>query len=318
MGKYLGLPKHFGRKKKDLFSSIVDRMQQKALSWSTCFLSMAGKAVMLQSVLSAIPNFAMSAFELPVSLCKRIQSVLTRFWWEKKVCWVSWDTLTLPKGMGGLGFRDIQAFNRALLGKISWRIITKPDCLLARILVGKYCSNSSFLTIHAATSSSHGWKGILRGRDVLLNHLGKEIGDGEATSVWKDSWIKPDTKMKPYGPVLAQDQDLLVSDLLSRETKEWNKIKIDKLLPEPSSHILSIYPSKLGARDSYFWGFHSSGTYTAKTGYLSLQTTKLQSTAELLEQDTEGWSWTKYVWSPNLLPKLKMFLWKLSQCSTNL
>lgn len=28
VGKYLGLPEHFGRKKKDLFSSIVDRMKQ--------------------------------------------------------------------------------------------------------------------------------------------------------------------------------------------------------------------------------------------------------------------------------------------------
>lgn len=105
VGKYLGLPEHFGRKKKDLFTSIVDKMQQRAQSWSTRFLSMAGKATMLQAVLSPIPNHAMSCFELPVSLCKRIQSVLTRFWWdskegEKKVCWVSWEKLTLPKSSG--------------------------------------------------------------------------------------------------------------------------------------------------------------------------------------------------------------------------
>lgn len=96
VGKYLGLPELFGRKKKDIFTSIVDKMQQRSQSWSTRFLSMAGKATMLQAVLSPIPNHAMSCFELPVSLCKRIQSVLTRFWWdskegEKKVCWVSWQ-----------------------------------------------------------------------------------------------------------------------------------------------------------------------------------------------------------------------------------
>lgn len=79
---------------------------------------------MLQAVLSAIPTFAMTCFEIPISLCKRIQSVLTRFWWDSehgvnKIAWVAWDTLTLPKGLGGLGFRDIQAFNLALLGKIA-------------------------------------------------------------------------------------------------------------------------------------------------------------------------------------------------------
>lgn len=80
LGKYLGLPEHFGRRKKDLFTSIVDRIRQKAVSWSTRRLSKAGKLTMLKAVLSAIPTYSMSCFQLPVSLCKRIQSVLTRIW----------------------------------------------------------------------------------------------------------------------------------------------------------------------------------------------------------------------------------------------
>ena len=139
VGKYLGLPEHFGRKKKDLFASIVNRMKQKALGWSTRFLSTAGKLTMLQFVLSAIPSFAMSCFQLPVGLCNQIQSILIRFWWDnnngdRKICWLAWDKLTKPKILGGLGLRDVQLFNQALLGKIAWRILTKPDCLLARIL----------------------------------------------------------------------------------------------------------------------------------------------------------------------------------------
>lgn len=107
MGKYLGLPEHFGRRKIDLFTSIVDRIHQKAISWSTKRLSRAGKLTMLKSVLSAIPTYPMTCFQLSVSLCKRIQSVLTRFWWDdgdekKKICWVAWDTLTQPKAEGGL------------------------------------------------------------------------------------------------------------------------------------------------------------------------------------------------------------------------
>ncbi|CAA7054622.1 unnamed protein product [Microthlaspi erraticum] len=42
VGKYLGLPEHFGRRKKDLFSQIVDRVKQRAQSWSTKRLSSAG------------------------------------------------------------------------------------------------------------------------------------------------------------------------------------------------------------------------------------------------------------------------------------
>ena len=82
LGKYLRLPEHFGRHKKDLFTSIVEKIRQRSASWSTRFLSKAGKLTMLDSVLSAIPTYTMSCFQLPMSLCKRIQSVLTRFWWD--------------------------------------------------------------------------------------------------------------------------------------------------------------------------------------------------------------------------------------------
>lgn len=35
IGKYLGLPEHFGRKKRDIFASLVDRIRQRAHSWET-------------------------------------------------------------------------------------------------------------------------------------------------------------------------------------------------------------------------------------------------------------------------------------------
>lgn len=205
---------------------------------------------MIQSVLSAIPSHAMSCFLLPVGLCKTIQSILTRFWWdssegEKKICWTAWETLTRPKSLGGMGFRDIQLFNVALLAKIAWRIITKPECMLAKILLGKYCHKTPFLKTAPTNSSSHGWKGILQGRDLLMNHLGKAIGDGEDTNIWTDSWINSAEDFKYVGPVLEQSQDLLVADLLTRETKEWNKALVEKLFPELSHLIFSIRPTRL-------------------------------------------------------------------------
>ena len=95
-GKYLGLPEHFGRRKKDLFTAIVDRIRQRASSLGSRRLSKAGKVTMLKSVLQAIPTYSMSCFLLPASLCKRIQSALTRFWWDsddqiRKLSWIAWS-----------------------------------------------------------------------------------------------------------------------------------------------------------------------------------------------------------------------------------
>ncbi|XP_056847320.1 uncharacterized protein LOC130498010 [Raphanus sativus] len=83
-GKYLDVPEHFGRKKRDLFTSIVEKIKQRTASWSTRYLSPAGKMTLLKSVLEAISNHTMQCFKLPQSLCKRIQSALTRFWWDPK------------------------------------------------------------------------------------------------------------------------------------------------------------------------------------------------------------------------------------------
>lgn len=150
IGKYLGLPEHFGRRKKDMFASIVNKIKQKASGWSTKLLSPAGKMVMLKSVLFAMPSHAMTCFKLPVSLCKRIQSVVTRFWWDgnsgkNRMAWISWTNMTLPKSEGGLGFLDFQSFNDAFLAKLSWRFIHKPRSLFGRILLGKYCLEEDFL-----------------------------------------------------------------------------------------------------------------------------------------------------------------------------
>ncbi|XP_056843105.1 uncharacterized protein LOC130495678 [Raphanus sativus] len=150
-GKYLGLPELFGRKKKDLFASIVDRIKQRAVCWSSKQLSAAGKLTLLKSILTAIPTFSMTCFLLPVGLCKKIQSILTRFFWDgndskRKICWISWDNLTKPKSMGVLGFRDIQHFNKALLDSYGW--------LLNRS--GEYSSKSGYLALHLTETNAAG------------------------------------------------------------------------------------------------------------------------------------------------------------------
>lgn len=54
-------------------------------------------------------------------------------------------------------------------------------------------------------------------------------------------------------------KDLMVDDILTRETKEWNKDRIVSLLPELADHIFNIKPSMLGAEDSYVWPLQKTG-----------------------------------------------------------
>lgn len=316
MGKYLGLPEHFGRRKRDLFTSIVDRIRQTAQSLSARHLSRAGRMIMIKAVLTAIPSYATSCFLLPVSLCKRIQSVLTRFWWDgnsetRKLCWIAWDKLTKSKKEGGLGFRDIQTFNHAMLAKISWRILTQPDCLLARVLKGKYCHKQNFLDVTAPASCSHGWRGILCGRDLLKTQLGKAIGNGLNTRVWKDSWISLSEYVKPFGPITEDMSDLTVSELLTTEMK-WNEKRIKEVLPDFASNILLLQPSQTGAEDQYIWQPTSTGVYSAKSGYHALKAMEATGPRDFAVPASE-FDWIKDIWAGNMSPKLRVFTWSIIQ-----
>ena len=85
-------------------------------------ISCAGREVRLKSVAQAILAFSMSCFKLPKKVCKGLRSCMARYWWSssldrRSLHWTDWDTLTSPKVKGGMGFRDLQLFNLALLGK---------------------------------------------------------------------------------------------------------------------------------------------------------------------------------------------------------
>jgi len=311
VGKYLGLPEHFGRRKKDLFTSIVDRIRQKALSWSNRFLSSAGKLTMLKSVLSTMPTYAMSCFQLPSSLCKRIQSSLTRFWWDSKVdkrgmCWVSWNKMTRVNQEGGLGIRDVQCYNEALLAKLSWRILKAPKSLLARVLLGKYCHSKPFLEVSCPSSTSHGWRNVLLGRDLLIQNLGWAVGNGKSIKAWQEPWLSHSQRLQPMGPAPSSSKELLVHELFLPETVEWDMLKIFTLFPEHVDTIKMLKPSRLGAEDRRIWVLHPSGNYSTKSGYYSARNkTCLNQTRVLPEVN-----WKAEVLSVVTAPKIKTFLWQ--------
>ncbi|KAL0690146.1 hypothetical protein Bca4012_089824 [Brassica carinata] len=210
---------------------------------------------------------------------------------------------------GGTGLRDIQLFNQALLAKQAWRILTTPDCLLSRILLGKYCHKTSFLEAQTPAVCSHGWRSILHDIDLLKGNVGRVIGNGEDTKVWNDSWITLQENIKIYGPVPETGMDLRVSDLLTSEMK-WNESRLKEFIPLVADRVKCIRPSETGATDTYIWQAAKSGIYSSKSGYFIAS----MGEANPGPADPNSFDWIKDIWrGGNFSPKMRMFLWLIVQ-----
>ena len=68
-----------------------------------------------------------------------------------------WDDMVKQNFFGGMGFRDIELFNLALLAKQAWRILQDGTTLSARILEAVYYSSGEFLAAHPGSRPSRIW-----------------------------------------------------------------------------------------------------------------------------------------------------------------
>ena len=157
--RYLGLPVHVGISRSQIFKYLKDRVWQRIQGWKERFLSWAGKEILIKEIAQAIPTFAMGCFDMTKTLYGQISTMICRYWRNQqeekhKIHWLSWDTMIKPKCEGGLGLRDIHAFNMAMLCKQASRLLQTPDSLCARLLHAKYYPGRSCLKAQSGTGIS--------------------------------------------------------------------------------------------------------------------------------------------------------------------
>ena len=156
--RYLGLPTAVGRITSDTFDHIGDRARGSMQGWSERNFAFAGREILLKSIIQAIPTFSMSCFRLTKKVCKKYTSNMAKYWWSssldrRSLHWISRKALASPKFQGGMGFRDMELFNLAILGKHGWRFITNPGSLCSRVMKGRYFPDGEFMDAVVPRSS---------------------------------------------------------------------------------------------------------------------------------------------------------------------
>ena len=120
------------------------------MAWKEKYISKACREILIKTVAQSILTYTIGIFKIPKALYDTINSTLAKYWWGqtkdgKKIYGINWKKLCTPKKKGGMGFRDIQAFNLALLTKQAWRLIQDSHSLFYRVYKSRYFPTCTFI-----------------------------------------------------------------------------------------------------------------------------------------------------------------------------
>jgi hypothetical protein len=258
----------------------------------------------------------MSVFRLSQSLCKSLNSLISQFCWGHKtnqgrVHWMSWKKLGAPKNRGGMGFRDLEVFNLALLAEQGWRLLSNPNSLVARIMKEKYHSRVGFLDAKLGSRPSFVWRSILKAKPIMRNGVGWSVGNGEDIKIWKDVWLNPPKSHLLLPNKTIWHPDSQVSSLIDQNSGWWNSDLVHRLFdPREAAEIGGVVISPLLKTDKLIWRGSPSGIFTVRSAYHMKMRRRAQEQGE--SSCTVGTErlW-QFIWSLPTTLVIRNFCWKL-------
>ncbi|GAV92851.1 zf-RVT domain-containing protein, partial [Cephalotus follicularis] len=223
--KYLGLPLITSRLSKQDCAPLMEKIWARTNSWTSKYLSYAGRLLLIKSTLASMQVFWCSTFSLPAAVIKECERIMRKFLWDgngssRKSGLVKWSKVCLPRHEGGLGI--------------------KPK--------------HSFWTLPASGPLSWSWRQILHLRSQALNLPVYVSGKGDRFSLWFDPWFHGTSLFALYGHRVIYDAGLMENALLQTviSNGQW-------CWPITSPDLLDIHRQVqdipiTSASDRIFWG----------------------------------------------------------------
>uniref|UniRef100_A0A803NTG1 Reverse transcriptase n=1 Tax=Cannabis sativa TaxID=3483 RepID=A0A803NTG1_CANSA len=240
---YLGLPNIVGRNKTTLLGFLKERLRKKIQGWEGRFLSKAGKELLIKTVAQSLPSYAMNVFLLTKKIYNEMEQMMCNFWWKssskdsKGIHWKRWDRLTLHKSKGGMEFRNLGDFNVSLLSKQGWRLLSRPDFLVARLFKARYYSRGDFLSAELGHNPSFVWRSIFEAKDLVKAGARVRIGNGAKTRILDDPWLPDEDNPRIISthPALV---DQRVQALMVTRHYEWDVELINDVMSARDAAII--------------------------------------------------------------------------------
>ena len=307
--KYLGIPLHHRKLSNKDWAIIEERFQKKLSSWKGKLLSVGGRLVLINSVLTSLAMYMLSFFEVPKGVLQKLDFYRSRFFWQsdshkKKYRLTKWSVLCRPKDCGGLGIQNLGIQNKCLLSKWLFKLINE-DGVWQNLLRRKYLTNKAITQVYKRPGDSHFWSGLMKVKDDFLAHGYFRIQKGTQVRFWEDIWLgnKPLRDVYPSLYRIVRKKNDTVAKVLAstpldvsfrRGLVEGNLTAWYDLV----SKVVTVNLTK--EKDVFVWNLHRSGSFTVRSMYLNL----IQ----------EGVLPTKNpLWKIRVPLKIKIFLWYLQK-----
>ena len=218
----------------------------------------------------------------------------------------------MPKGSGGMGFRDLQSFNLALLAKQVWRLLREPESLCARVLRARYFPDGRLLNAKIKSGSSYTWQSIIAGLNCFKLGYIWRVGDGTEIDIWKDNWIPGSHDLKVH---TRRGNNLVtsVNELINPLTATWDEDLVRSILENDAYRILQI-PLTSGRDDCVAWHFNRNGPFSVRSAYHCQWKKKFGARCAAMQGGgTSNRQVGKKLWQLKVPGKIKIFGWRALQ-----
>ncbi|KAJ0017107.1 hypothetical protein Pint_10781 [Pistacia integerrima] len=221
--------------------------------------------------------------------------------------------MKLSKSNGGLGFRDLELFNLAMLAKQGWRLLHYPNSFAARVLSVKYYPEGYFLEAKFKRTSSFIWRSVMATRPVLESGLMWRIGDGSKAQIWQDKWLPSPSSFKIQSQCLGIDLKAKVATLIDPQSKSWKLDLLKDLFSESEVNTICQIPISVFYRpDKLVWRCSQNGLFSVRSAYHLQVESQLSSRGQSSFVANENKKWKK-LWKLPITNVEKLFLWKACQ-----